>query len=370
MRQGLLIVPGGGLDIQHVAVGHARDDVADQSLGDVQPILGPRQLGGRQHHRLVAGEVVDHRPARGDHVADGAQQRLGIAVGDADIAAAEGERQGHWRGGDEHLHRGVSGPHHVDGGQHVLQATFVGQHLVCPPIGVGEHRLIERRAMDVEPGAAIPEGLDEAGRHHHAGGGKHRREDVVDVLAPLDEARPGRRQGGRHVHVEEGILGRLADPDGQGLAVLPGHLPVPVMDAGGPLQALAEGRRMEPVHRRVRLAVEFLGGKAQGQHRHMAAERLKVALDVTGEAAAHGEHRLARPNMERGGQGGPDLAAELIGDLLPTRVGVLRLSAPGLRPIQDVAAAHVRTQPEGAKHSFRTQSCNTGSPCAGAAPWP
>ncbi len=238
-----------------------------------------------------------------------------MGVGDGDVPAGEGAPERHRRGGDEDFHRRIAGADHVDGGQHVLEAPRERQHLEAPAVGHGLELAAPGRPEHVEIRLEVAPGLDHARRHHQAVGGEGRLEDVVDALAPLDEALLGDRLGG-DVEVEETSF---AEIEGQGRAVAPGHHAVAVVDAGGPFHGLTEGRRMELVHGRVGLAVELVGRQLEVQHRHLAAQGGEVALDVAGEAAADGEDHIAAVQTERGAHLGIDLALQLLGDVAPAR---------------------------------------------------
>ncbi len=324
---GQLIVLCGGVDAVQITVEHVADDLADEAARDVQPVALPDQGGVRQGDDLVARKVVDPFAQALDRFADRAQHRLGPRIGDGDVGSGKGDGERHWRGGHQHLHARISRAHQIDGREQVLQAPRVGQDLEAPAVRVLQHPPLVGRAVGVEARLEVPPGFDQARGDHHGVGDEGLAEDVMDVLAPFDEAVLGNRQGGGHVGVEPAVV---AIVEGQGLAIAPGDDPIPVGHRGRPFQALAEGGRMEAVHRCVRRPVILLGRQAEVQHRHPAAQGLEVRLDVAGEATADGENRLARTDAEGRLDLGPQFGVERAGDVLPAGVGVAALASPGL----------------------------------------
>ncbi len=191
-----------------------------------------------------------------------------------------------------------------------------------------------------EAGAPVPPCLDQARGHHQAVGREDLAEDVVDVLPALDEARPRHRGGGAlHVEVEIEPVRHL---EGQRLAVLPADHAVAIVDVRRPLHGLAEGGRMELVHRRVGLAVELLGRQAEVQHGDPAAERREVRLDVAREAAADGEDGVAGMQPEGGGNLRPELAVQLLGHVTPARAAVAALAPLGFGVVEHQARTRIR----------------------------
>ncbi len=211
--------------------------------------------------------------------------------------------------------------------------------------------------MDVEAGLFVVPGLDQSGRHHQAVGRERGRKDVEDVLAALQEALAGRGRDGRHVQVEHpAVLGL----EGQRRAVGPGDDAVAVEDPGGPAEALAEGGRVELVHRRVDAAVPLLGRQAQLLHGNPATGVHQEMLDVAGEAAADGEHRLARPDAERGLDLGPHLAGEAARDIGPAGDVAATLVLAGLAVAEQLPALHcARCSTSRAMNAAPRSTCET-----------
>ncbi len=335
-RARLLVLARGVFHAFQVVVEHVGDNLAHESGTDVDPISLPDPHGERQGGALVAREIVDLGPLQGRGAADGAQDRFGIAVGDAHVLAAEGGGHWHRRGGQQDLRRGVARPHHVDRGQHVGHAGLERQDLAFPAVLHGPHGLLGGGLMDVEARLPVAPGLVQPGRHHYTIGGEGRRDDIEDVLPPLHEPFSGHWRAGQ-IQVEQLAV---ADLEGQGLAVGPDHLGVPVGDGRGPLQTLAKARRVEFVHRPIGLAAPLGGGEAEVHHGDPASQRCKVAFDVAREATADGEHPIAALNAEARFDLWPDVPGEVGGHVGPARLRVAGLQTPGLCEGDDMASRH------------------------------
>ncbi len=131
-----LLFPVGLVHPIEVAVEHAGDDLGDEAVSHVQPVVLPHAFGKGEGDALEAGEVVHQRPLVLDRPTDSPEHGLGMGIGHPHVLAGEGGAQRNGRGGDQHLQLRVARPGEVDRSQQVGMADFIGEHLQLPTVRV------------------------------------------------------------------------------------------------------------------------------------------------------------------------------------------------------------------------------------------